>query len=78
VIKFDDDLVPTHNLISELTLGVNYYMGGQGKWGHHAKITVDGTYLPLGSGPIDHLGLDQLNNSYRNEFVLRAQFQVWL
>src|SRR4029453_15947526 len=33
----------------EITVGVNYYMGPNGSWGHRSKITVDLNYLPNGS-----------------------------
>ncbi|HSV15080.1 MAG TPA: hypothetical protein VLI90_12550 [Tepidisphaeraceae bacterium] len=77
-IKLDDDVAPSNNLISEFTVGVNYYMGEEGRYGHHAKFTLDASYLPIGSGPTDHLNTDELANSFHNEVLLQAQFQLWL
>ena len=56
--------------IHEITIGANYYFSGQ-----HAKITVDGTWLPNGSpSDVDMLGV--LKNDGHNEFIIRAQFQL--
>jgi hypothetical protein len=77
-IKLDDVLTPDHNLISEFTLGMNYYLGDQGSDGHHAKVTLDGSYLPVGPGPVNRLNEDELFNAFRNEFLIQAQFQLWL
>ncbi len=54
----------------EITVGVNYYI-----YGHNAKITVDGSWLPNGTtGPTS---LDQVPTT-DDEFTLRAQFQLLL
>jgi hypothetical protein len=71
-------LAPTHNLISEFTLGANYYLGDEGAYGHHAKFSLDASYLPLGPGAVNHLNEDELFSSYRNEFLLEGTFQLWL
>lgn len=54
----------------ELTIGVNYYLFGQ-----HAKLTLDGTWLPNGS-PLDVNYLDILQNNAHNEYMARLQFQL--
>jgi hypothetical protein len=56
----------------EITLGVNWYVGGS----HNAKVTVDGTWLPNGS-PSDQKGLGILAGS-DNQFLVRGQFQLLL
>jgi hypothetical protein len=58
--------------VQEITVGANYYIYKQ-----NAKITVDGSYLPNGS-PTDANALGILKDTGRNEFVLRAQFQLAL
>ena len=77
-IRLDHDLAPTHNLISEFTLGANYYLGDEGAYGHHAKFTLDASYLPLGPGPVNRLNEDELFSNYRNEFLFEGTFQLWL
>ncbi len=77
-IKFDNDLVTVHDIVSEFTLGANYYLGEGGKYGHHAKFTLDASYLPIGSGFADHLNTDELNSGFKNEILVQAQFQLWL
>ncbi len=52
--------------IDEITIGANYYLFGQ-----HAKVTVDGTWLPNGS-PADESYLDILQDNSHNEWVFRA------
>jgi len=62
----------------EITLGVNYYMGKDGSARHRAKVTVDVSYLPNGS-PAIAPQLDILDeNSAQSEWLLRAQFQLWI
>jgi hypothetical protein len=56
--------------VDEITIGANYYLYGQ-----HAKVTVDGSWLPNGS-PTDVPYLDILQDNGHNEFVLRMQFQL--
>lgn len=64
--------------IHEITAGVNWYLGEKGAFGNHAKITVDATYLPNGS-PADFTQADILKNANKkDEFILRAQFQLWI
>jgi hypothetical protein len=74
--KLDDDFVEGEDTFSEITVGVNYYFGPGGRFGHRAKFTLDLTYLPNGS-PADATGLGILA-SENDEFVLRAQFQLVL
>jgi hypothetical protein len=61
----------TEDNFNEITGGVNYYFHG-----HHAKVTLDLTYLPNGCPA----GLGNLGfiNSDDDEFVLRGQFQLML
>lgn len=58
------------NTAQEVTVGANYYLYKQ-----HAKITVDGSWLPDGS-PTDEDALGILQDSGHEEFVLRVQFQL--
>jgi len=58
-----------HN-IHEITVGLNYYLHG-----HHAKFTVDGSWLPSGS-PADLPALGILRNNGQSEFIVRAQCQL--
>jgi hypothetical protein len=58
--------------VQEITVGSNYYIYKQ-----NAKFTVDATWLPTGS-PTDATALGILKDTGRNEFVLRAQFQLAL
>jgi hypothetical protein len=58
--------------VQEYTVGANYYLYKQ-----HAKITVDGVWLPDGA-PADSDALGVLEDSGHNEFILRAQFQLAL
>lgn len=62
----------TEDIGQEISLGVNYYF-----YGHQAKVTVDGTYLPTGT-PVSDGGADILKNNGHSEYVLRAQFQLLL
>jgi len=64
---------------NEVTLGANYYLGDNGSWGNHAKLTLDVTYLPQGS-PINFATGDvlQQTNDNGNELMLRAQFTLWI
>ena len=56
----------------ELTVGANYYLYGQ-----HVKITTDATWLPNGA-PADNDALGILKDTGHTEWLLRAQFQIWL
>ena len=67
----------TNDLIVKVE-GVNYFLGKNGEAMHRAKITVDLNFLPNGS-PAMAPGLDILdNNTAQSEWMLRAQFQLWL
>jgi hypothetical protein len=78
-IKLDDVVGDdAEDEFHEITVGVNYFMGKDGAWGHRAKISVDLSWLPNGSpAPVTGLGILD-DNGERNEFILRAQFQLWL
>ena len=72
--KFDDEVMDEGSTdFSEVTLGVNWFVGG----GHNAKFTVDATWLPNGA-PSGATGLGILESSEDNEFLVRAQFQLML
>jgi hypothetical protein len=59
--------------IHEFTLGANYYLHG-----HAAKFTIDGTWLPNGS-PVNADGAGILAQpNTKDQFLLRAQFQLLL
>jgi hypothetical protein len=58
------------NEVQEVTAGVNYYLYKQ-----HAKVTLDADWLPDGA-PADSDALGILEDSGRNEFLLRVQFQL--
>jgi hypothetical protein len=63
----------SHNYIPSVTGGANYYFAG-----HRAKLTAQGTYLPLGI-PIDDTANDVLTNTGKHgEFVFDLQFQLLL
>jgi hypothetical protein len=64
--------IPGDNEFCEITLGVNWYVGG----GHGAKVTIDGTYLPNGA-PADIKGLGILAGT-DDQFMIRGQFQLVL
>jgi hypothetical protein len=69
----DDVGQDTYN---EFAVGVNYYLGPDGQYGHRAKFTVDMLFLPEGA-PADATGAGVLASD-EAEFVLRAQFQLFL
>jgi hypothetical protein len=61
----------TEDAFHEITGGVNYYFHG-----HHAKVTIDLTWLPNGA-PAGAQNLGILTSD-DDEFVLRGQFQLML
>jgi hypothetical protein len=71
-IDFDSDGLPagSENQIHEITVGVNYFL-----YGHNAKFTLDGTWLPNGT-PVGDSGGDILTNNGDSELVIRVQFQL--
>jgi hypothetical protein len=70
--QLDGKAIPgiVRDSLNEVTFGANYYL-----LAHEAKLTLDGTWLPNGS-PTDVDYLDILEDSGRNEFIIRAQFQL--
>jgi hypothetical protein len=61
----------------EIAVGLNYFLGDNGDFGNHAKITVDFTYLPNGVPPTPSTaGLDLLSSTH-GEYLARTQFQIW-
>jgi hypothetical protein len=73
--SLDDDSL-SNDTFNEFTVGLNYYLGPNGSFGHGAKLTLDLTYLPDGS-PADATGLGTLA-SEGSEILLRGQFQLVL
>jgi len=73
--SLDDDSLPNDSF-NEFTVGLNYYLGRDGSFGHRAKLTLDLTYLPDGS-PADANGLGILA-SEGDQLLLRGQFQLVL
>ena len=61
---------------NEFTIGVNYFLGEDGAWGHRAKFTFDFLYLPDGA-PSDQTGVGVLASDDA-EYVFRGQFQLML
>jgi hypothetical protein len=60
----------------ELGLGLNYFLGQDGSWGNHAKLSFDVDYLPYGTPAAT--GLDYLASpNGHDEFVARGQFQLF-
>ena len=71
-----DSLAPALGIVdhsvNEITVGANYYLYHQ-----NLKMTVDASWLPNGA-PADSTALGILKDSGQNEFLLRAQFQIFL
>lgn len=76
-IQQDSDFVATQNKFHEIGLGLNWYLGEGGKWGHRAKMTFDAVYLPKGA-PADVTGVDAIGDPDKKEFIFRAQLQLLL
>ena len=68
------DGVSGEDTFNEIALGVNYYLGKDGAWGHRAKITTDVVYLPDG-GPGGATGIDVVGSDDA-QFVFRTQFTL--
>jgi len=70
--------MPSAQAYNEVTAGVNYYLGENGSWGTHAKITLDVVYLPQGS-PAAYSDADIMaQTNHQVEVVARAQFTLWI
>ena len=67
-IDFDSDglAAGVENQVHEITFGVNYFI-----FGHNAKFTLDGTWLPNGS-PVADDGAGILANDGNSEFLIRG------
>jgi hypothetical protein len=76
VVGLDGDFVDGDDTFNEFTVGVNYFLGADGKFLHRAKFTLDLVYLPDGA-PSNQTGTGVLSNT-DDEFALRAQFQLLL
>jgi hypothetical protein len=64
------------DLFQEAGVGVNWFLGDNGSFGNHAKVTFDADYLPFGNPALT--GLDYLASpSGRDAIALRGQFQLW-
>jgi hypothetical protein len=77
VTNFDNSFkVAGRQFFQEAGLGVNWFLGDEGSFGNHAKVTVDCDYLPDGTPALT--GLDYLASpAGRDAVALRAQFQLW-
>ena len=73
-VHLDGKAIPgvVQDNLNEITIGANYYLMAK-----EARFTLDGTWLPNGC-PTDVNYLDILQDNGRNEFLLRAQFQLSL
>lgn len=76
-VQLDNDFVTGQNTFEEIGVGLNWYLGQGGKWGHRAKMTFDAIYLPNGA-PADVTGVDVVGDPGNNEFILRVQLQLVL
>jgi len=63
---------PGRSIFYELGVGANYYLGPNGSWASHAKVSLDLDYLPNGSPPNDIL----YTATATSEVVLRGQVQL--
>ena len=76
VVIFDEDVAVgggSEDTFHEITAGVNYYFGENGKYGHKAKMTIDVGYLPNGSLEDTGLGIVE---SEEGQLYVRGQFQL--
>jgi hypothetical protein len=73
VVVIDDDGTDAYN---EFTVGVNYFLGENGAFGHKAKFVFDLMFLPDGA-PSDQTGVGVLASD-DPEVVLRGGFQLML
>lgn len=73
VTFLDEDLLAAgeDDTLNEFTIGANYFL-----YGHHAKLTVDLSYLPDGS-PVNNSGIGVLATD-DDEFVARVQLNLFL
>ena len=76
VLRLDrDPSAGGNDTFHEVTVGVDYYLGPDGSFGHRAKFTLDLTCLPDGG----HLPTRRsVLASDEDEWVLRGQFQLLL
>jgi len=77
VTNFDDRFkTGGRNFFQEAGAGVNWYLGDNGAFGNHAKVTLDVDYLPDGTPALT--GLDyQASPSGHDAIAIRSQFQLW-
>jgi hypothetical protein len=76
--KYDSAQIANEDLFQEISVGVVYYLGQDGSALHRAKVTVDLSYLPSGA-PKAITGAGILDSNDANEeWMLRAQFQLWI
>lgn len=74
IVALDQALAGGEDTFSEITVGLNHYLGDEGNAIHRAKVTLDFSYLPDGS-PSAQTGIDVLAGN-EAQFVVRAQFQL--
>jgi hypothetical protein len=58
----------------EMSLGLNYFLGREARFGHRAKVTVEGSWLPNGS-PANVPQTGALFGQ-DDQFILKAQLQL--
>ncbi len=76
MVMVDDDFeVNGEDNFHEITGGVNYYLGEDGRWGHRAKISADLTIAPNGNQGGSGVGA---RGGDDNEVIARVQFQLLL
>jgi Phosphate-selective porin O and P len=79
MLMFDNEVAFTadsEDTFHEITVGVNYFLGANGAYGHKAKWTLDLNFLPNGApAAIDGIGILDANDGGTEIFV-RTQFQL--
>ncbi len=79
MLLFDEEIAlgtDSEDTFHEITVGVNYFMGPNGSYGHKAKWSVDLNLYPSGAPQaIDGIGVLDANDG-GTEIVLRTQFQL--
>lgn len=76
IIGLDQSIASGEDTFSEITIGLNHYLGENGSAGHRAKITVDVSYLPDGS-PSTQTQVGSFAGG-EGQLIARAQFQLLL
>ena len=76
IVQLDQPAEGGDDTFSEVTAGVNYYLGDKGSYLHKAKISLDVTYLPDGS-PAAQTAQGVVAGE-EEQIVFRGQFQLIL